>query len=303
MTKQIQNPSFQRHFSDYETFIIAKGFKAKTYQTPVKEFLIWLEQIGISRMKDVTGKEARRYFEYLIERPNQRRAGSLAASTIKSHLSALSMFLENLLMLGEITKGFSIPKFKADDKKEREVMTVDEIKLLYQHSENHLERAILSIGYGCGLRRSELQNLNVSDIQLSTGMLIVRKGKNSKRREVPMSDMVLEAVKSYIIEYRPQFRTKDSQTAFFIGEKGLPMSGESLNKRLKSIISRTNAHALKSKEITLHCLRHSIAHHLMEHKAGIDFIRDFLGHSFSNTAHLYAKKHNYKTKIQQAFTI
>lgn len=290
MNKKIQNPTFQRHLNQYDTYIIAKGFKGKTFQTPVKEFLIWLEQIGITSIKDVTSKELVKYYEYLIERPNQRRAGTLAGNTIKSHLLSLSMFLDNLLTLGELQRGFSIPRLKADDKKEREVLTVEEIKLLYQYSENLLEQVFLSIGYGCGLRRSELQNLNLSDVQLSTGMLVVRKGKGSKRREVPMSDSVLQAVKRYVIEYRPQFLGKEPESAFFISPKGKRINGENLNKTLKKIIARTNTQSLMCREITLHCLRHSIAHHLMEKNAGIDFIRGFLGHSYINTAFIYAKK-------------
>lgn len=301
MPKQIQNTNFQRHFNQYETYLTAKGFKGKTFQTPVKEFLIWLEQIGISKIKEVTSKEAKRYYEYLIERPNQRRSGILAGSTIKMHLFALSKFMDNLLSLGEIQKGFIIQKIKGDDKKEREVLSIEEIKQLYRISENLLEQALLSVGYGCGLRRSEMQNLNLSDVQLTTGMLIVRQGKGSKRREVHMSDIVLQSVKRYLTEYRHQFVGKHTENAFFISVKGKRMSGDNLNRKLKMIIERTNQQNLIDKGITLHCLRHSIAHHLMENNAGIDFIRDFLGHSFSNTAYLYARKNREKARIIKTF--
>ncbi|MEZ0007926.1 integrase/recombinase XerD [Flavobacterium sp. 28YEA47A] len=304
MSKQIQNPNFERHFQNYENLITAKGFKGTdtTYTTPVKEFLIWLESIGISSIKDVTSPNLVKYFEYLIERPNQKRAGILAGNTVKMHLLTLSMFLDNLLMLGELQKGFSIPRFSASDKNPREVLTIDEIRLLYQYSENPLEEAFLSVGYGCGLRRSELQDLNLSDVQLSTGMLVVRSGKGSKRREVPMSDLVLTAVKRYVIEYRPQFLGKEPEAAFFINPSGKRISGENLNKMLRKIIARTSNESLMDKEITLHCLRHSIAHHLMERNAGLDFIRGFLGHSYINTAYIYAKKNKQSKKLIQQVT-
>lgn len=301
MNTQIQNPAFQKHFFQYEQYIEYKRFKAKIYKAPVKEFLIWLEKIGISQIKDVTSKESKNYYEYLIERPNKKKAGTLAGSTIKSHLFALSLFLDNLLKLGEIKKGFVIQKFKANDKKEREVLTIDEIKLLYKHTENMAEQAILSVGYGCGLRRSEMQNLDLSDIQLSRGMLIVRKGKGDKRREVPISDTVLHSLNQYISECRLPTLSIQSETAFFLNSKGKRAKGETLNKALKKLIKRTNDQNLINKEITLHCLRHSIAHHLMEKNAGIDFIRDFLGHKFSNTASLYAKKQRDKLKIIKTF--
>ncbi|NMH26535.1 tyrosine-type recombinase/integrase [Flavobacterium silvaticum] len=300
MTKKIQLPAFEKHFQDFQNLIKAKDPKAShtTYTTPIKEFLIWLERFGIDSIRNVDSKDLQTYSEYLAERPNQRREGTLSSTTIKTHLLALSMFLEHLLTSREIQRGFTIPPFKGNDRKERSVLTVDEIRLLYQYSENLLEEALLSVGYGCGLRRSELQDLNLSDVQLSTGMLIVRKGKNNKRREVPMSDKVLTAVKRYVWEYRTQFLAKTQETAFFLNAVGKRMSGEHLNTTLKRIIERSQNQIIIEKEITLHCLRHSIAHHLMENNAGIDFIRDFLGHSFINTAHLYAKKNNTRTKTR-----
>src|SRR6218665_2735601 len=260
MRNEIQNPFFEKYFTNYENFIIAKGFKGKSYVAPIKEFLIWMERFGITSIKSLTSKEIVCYFEYLIERPNKRRSGTLAGNTIKTHLQALSLFIENLLMCEEIKKGVIIPTFSNDDQKPRNILTIDEVKLLYGQTENLLEKALLSVGYGCGLRRSEMQNLNLADVQLSLGMVIVRSGKGSKRREEPMS-------------------------------------GESLNKALKKIIVTSKNQIILDKKITLHCLRHSVAHHLTENNAGIDFIKSFLGHSYINTAYIYAIKNKKSHKL------
>lgn len=290
MKKQIQNPAFQDHFQDYQTYITAKGFKAKSYTAPVREFLIWMEDFGVASIREVTSREMLGYYEYLIERPNQRRAGGLSGTTIKMHLLCLSFFLDNLLRNDQIPTAFFIPRFSSDDQKPRNVLTVDEVKILYQNTENLLEQALLSAAYGCGLRRSEMAGLNLADVQLTLGMMIVKSGKGGKRREVPMSDTVLQVLKSYVVEYRYQLVSKSSQTAFFLNTRGNRMSGESLNRILKKLISRTQSQVIIDKEITLHCLRHSIAHHLMENNAGIDFIKSFLGHAFINTAYIYAIK-------------
>jgi site-specific recombinase XerD len=290
MKKEIQTPAFRSHLQDYKTFIKSRAFKGKSFITPIVEFLIWMEDFGIVDIRHITSKEMMGYYLYLIERPNQKRAGSLAGNTIKTHLLSLSFFLDNLLAHGHIEKAFIIPKFSSDDQKPRNALTVDEIKILFAQTENHLERALLSMGYGCGLRRTEMENLNGSDVQLSSGMLVVRSGKGSKRREVPMSDSVLQAVKNYVLEYRYPMILKSSESAFFLNKKGSRMSGEAMNQLLKKMIARTKNQIIIDKEITLHCLRHSIANHLMENNAGIDFIKDFLGHSFINTAYIYAVK-------------
>ena len=65
---------------------------------------------------------------------------------------------------------------------------------------------------------------------------------------------------------------------------------------LKEIISRTKNAALMQREITLHSLRHSIAMHLDENGADLEFIQEFLGHSEIDTTHIYAKKNKQKQK-------
>ena len=301
MTKKIiQTPAYQTLYDDFDRYILARDYKlggGKMYQTAVKEFLIWMEQHAVTSIRNIATPDVLRYYEYLISRPNQRKAGTLSSTTIKLHLLAISIFMDNLLKSKVITKGWLIPSYSADDQKPRNYLSVDEVKCLYQHCENPIEKALLSVAYGCGLRRSEIHKLNSNDVLLSSGMLMVRQGKGYKRREVPMSNNVLVELRKYLIEYRQEAaRQRQSNPAFFIDGRGRRMSGETLNNTLKTIIQRTQNQTITDKEITLHCLRHSIANHLAANNAGLDFIRGFLGHSFINTAYIYAAKNKRRTK-------
>jgi integrase/recombinase XerD len=302
MKKTIQTPAFQNLINDYDHFIKVRNYKtgnSEMYQNVVLEFLVWLEESGITKIKSVTSKESVTYFEYLTTRPKQRGAGTLAEKTIKFHLFALGLFVLNLLENKEIEKGFFIPSYSNGNQKPRNVLTVSEIKTVYRYCRNEQERALLSVGYGCGLRRSEIEALDVKDIQLSSGMLIVRKGKGNKRREVPMSDKVVEYLKKYIIEERYQLLVGKTvlEDALFVNSKGKRTSGEQLNEILKRMIEQTQQYDLIQKEITLHCLRHSITNHLGENNAGIEFIRSFLGHSQINTTYLYAIKNKKRKPV------
>jgi integrase/recombinase XerD len=293
MKKTIQTPAFQNLLNDFDSFVKVRNYKqgkGKMYQSAVVEFLIWLEEFGITKITAVTSKESIQYFEYLTTRPKQRGEGTLSEKTIKFHLFALGLFMLNLLENKKIENTFYIPSNGSGDQKPRNVLTVDEVKMVYQYCENDLERALLSVAYGCGLRRSEIESLDTKDVQLTSGMIIVRKGKGSKRREVPMSDSVVGYLKKYLIEERYQKLAGKNQLeeALFINSKGQRMSGEHLNDLLKKMMEQTNNYELIEKEITLHCLRHSIAHHLAENNAGIEFIRRFLGHSEINTTYIYA---------------
>lgn len=302
MKKTIQTPAFQNHLNDYDHFIKVRNYKAgnsEMYQNVVLEFLIWLEESGITKIKSVTSKESVSYFEYLTTRPKKRGAGTLAEKTIKFHLFALGLFVLNLLENKQIEKGFFIPSYSNGNQKSRNVLTVAEIKTVYHYCQSEQERALLSVAYGCGLRRSEIEALDVKDIQLSLGMLIVRKGKGNKRREVPMSDSVIAHLKKYIIEERYQLLAGKTvlEDALFVNSKGKRTSGEQLNETLKRMIEQTQQYELIQKEITLHCLRHSIAYHLGENNAGIEFIRGFLGHSQINTTYLYAIKNKKRKPV------
>jgi site-specific recombinase XerD len=184
-----------------------------------------------------------------------------------------------------------VPKYLRGQQSEMEILTVEQIKELYQASQNALETAVLSTAYGAGLRRTEIHELNITDVLLRDSTLIVQKGKNSKRREVPLSDKVVKDLKDYLHNYRT-LKSKDRK-AFFVNQRGTRMSGNTLNKTVKRIAQRTG---MKT-EISLHTLRRSIATHLAENGAGIYFIQEFLGHSLIDTSHLYAIKRKRNTRL------
>lgn len=303
MKKTIQTPAYESLLIDFDRFIKVRNYKlgkSNMHKTSVSEFLIWLEENGVTKIKEVTSKEVLRYFEYLITRPNQRREGTLSEKTIKLHLYAMGLFMQNLLENKTIDNGFYIPSYGGTGtSKSRNTLSIEEIKLVYAHCQNDLESALLSVAYGCGLRRTELVQLNLRDVQLSNGELIVREGKGSKRRVVPMSDSVVTSIKKYVLgeRYERLMNSNHIEDAFFINPKGKRMTGEYLNETLKKMIEQTGSYELVQKEITLHCLRHSIANHLAENNAGIDFIKKFLGHAEINTAYIYAIKNKKRKPV------
>ena len=84
-----------------------------------------------------------------------------------------------------------IPKYQRTRQEPKEILSVDEVKSMYEACKNLKETALLSCAYGLGLRRSEIVSLQLSDIDVKLGKVIVRSGKGGKRREVPMSDKVI----------------------------------------------------------------------------------------------------------------
>lgn len=289
----IQNTNYQGNYKDFNTFINVVGYKqASQYTKPVQEFLAYLELIGVSSIKKVTPSILINYHEHLSQRPKQRAEGVLSPRTINGHLFGLRLFFDMLLEQGAIQNSFLLPSFIRGEKQERDSLTQDEIKILYSVAESKLERAILSVCYGCGLRRVELKRLDTSAVQFNKGNLIVVKGKFNKRRDVPMSEGVIRDLKDYFIHERPDYLKdkKQHEPAFFVNQKGKRMLGDTLNEVVKEICLRTGHPAILQKSITLHSLRHSLAEHLIQRGASLEFVRLMLGHAEIDTTAIYAIK-------------
>ena len=299
----LYNPVFEALYRDFASMIRTKGYSRginTMYPSCVREFLFFIENKGITTIQQVEATEIIAYHEYLSTRPNQRREGGLSDSMIKSHLFSLRLFFDYLLDIGELDSSPArLPKFTVKRHKERNILTVEEIKQLYASCENMRDIALISVAYGCGLRRNEIYKLDVGDVHLHKGILIVRDSKNHKNRTIPVSDGVLKNLKDYIIYERPKYlqHSKQYENAFFVNERGDRWSGAYMNNRLHKLIERTQNPEIQRKEITLHCLRHSIATHLLDNGATIEFVQQFLGHSDIDTAHIYAKKRKQRMAI------
>lgn len=248
----------------------------------VAEFLEFTKNpIHQIQSKDITN-----YHRYLQERPNRRRAGGLSESFIHHHIYSLKLFFAWQIETGKLAENpISSLEFPSPRSKAREVLTAEEIKALYEATETLKEKAVLSLFYGCGLRRTEGEKLDLKGIHFRSNLLYVREGKGSKRRAVPLSEKVKQDLKSYALKER---NPKGNEMAFITNKIGKRTSGNSYNNILKSILERTE----NKKEITLHSLRHSIATHLLENGLSVEYIRDFLGHKHLESTQIYTRIKN-----------
>jgi integrase/recombinase XerD len=188
-----------------------------------------------------------------------------------------------------------LPKFSIGKSQEREILTVEEIIQVFECCKDKRERAILSLAYGCGLRRSEIKELNLMDVQLSKGMLVVRDGKNHRSRTIPVSNSVAKELREYVLYERTNYLKEDIVThAFIVSDTGQRMTGQYLNDNVRAVMKRTDI----KKHITLHCLRHSIATHMLDKGADIEFVKNFLGHISIDTSHIYSKRRKQRLNLK-----
>jgi len=162
------------------------------------------------------------------------------------------------------------------------VLSKEEVKQILGALTNVKHRMMLSLIYSCGLRRSELLNLKLKDIDSGRGLIIVRQAKGKKDRVVPLSDKILFMLRDYFTAYKPK-------EWLFEGQGGICTYDE---RSLASVLSQAVAKARINKPVTLHWLRHSYATHLLENGTDLRYIQEILGHSRSTTTEIYTHVSN-----------
>lgn len=157
------------------------------------------------------------------------------------------------------------------------VLSKEEVKLLLNIHVNLKHKAMLSLIYSCGLRRSELLNLKLNDIDSKRGLVIIRRAKGRKDRIVPLSNKMLTLLRDYFTACKPK-------NWLFEGQGG---KGQYDERSLASVLKQALEKSRINKPVTLHWLRHSYATHLLESGTDLRYIQEILGHSRSATTEIY----------------
>ncbi|MCH4829750.1 MULTISPECIES: tyrosine-type recombinase/integrase [Flavobacterium] len=237
-------------------------------------------------IKEVTPKEIANYNNYLKEKISQRTKQKLKQKSIYDNMRNLQQYLGYLLELGVIKSSpASHLKFTPiNEKVERFIFNQDQIQELYKVA-NLQEKTILNIAYGCGLRVQEISDLNKEDIRIIENLVIVQKGKNSKRRLVPLTDKITNELNEYLESL------KHKTNEFLINNKARRMSDDTINKHFKKLLLKTEfGKKLKFEELNrigIHSLRHSIATHLLQNGMKLEQVQKFLGHSHIESTEIY----------------
>lgn len=163
-------------------------------------------------------------------------------------------------------KEYKLPKF----------LTRDEVKKILDATENIKHKAILMTIYSCGLRLSELLELQISDIKVKEKLLLIRQSKGNKDRLMVVSAKLLNVLGDYYKIYQPK-------NYLFEGKNTDKYSERSMQQILKSSLRKARVITPAS----IHTLRHSYATHLLESGIDIRIIKDLLGHSNIKTTEIY----------------
>ncbi len=157
------------------------------------------------------------------------------------------------------------------------ILSKQEVKSILDAPHNLKHKAMLSLIYACGLRCGELRKLKPEHIDSKRNVLIIKQAKGRKDRIAPLSDKIIELLRTYYKIFKPK-------VYLFEGA----IVGEEYDERsLQNVLKQSIAKAGIKKPVTLHWLRHSYATHLLESGTDLRYIQEILGHSSSRTTEIY----------------
>jgi integrase/recombinase XerD len=196
--------------------------------------------------------------------------GRVSVDTVVTHVCALRFFCRHVLRRRNVYEDLPYPKRRA---RLPVVLSPDEVQRLIAGAKNLYHRTLLLTLYGAGLRRAEVCELKVRDIDSQRMMLRVERGKGGRDREIPLSPTLLAALRAYYRWMRPQ-------TYLFPGTRhGWRADAPITPKVVWDAVQYAVRAAGLQKRVTPHTLRHSYATHLLEAGADLRTIQLLLGHA------------------------
>ncbi len=235
-----------------------------TYVSQITKFFIYHKEKspGEIRVKDI---ERYNYYCIMMKKRSSSFQNQVISSIKKFYEKMYNMHI-NLEEIERPRKSHPLPK----------VLSKEEINRLLNAIKNIKHKSIISIIYSAGLRRSEVLNLLISDIDSNRMVIVIRNAKGKKDRIAGLSMKILDLLREYYKIYKPGYY-------LFEGQKGGKYSAESIG----NIFKRAKFQAGIEISGGVHILRHSFATHLHESGYDIRIIQEILGHKSSKTTEIY----------------
>jgi integrase/recombinase XerC len=215
---------------------------------------------------------------------NEARKSNLSARSIALRLSAIRGFCSFLVQQDQLTQNpassIQAPKQAKPLPKQ---LNVDEMNQLLDIKEEDLlalrDKAMMELMYSCGLRLSELANLNIKSIQADNQLRVV--GKGNKERLLPIGKVALESLVIWL-KIRPEIATSEEQ-ALFLSIRKNRLGTRQIAKRMKLWATKQNL----EQSVNPHKLRHSFATHVLESSSDLRGVQELLGHANLSTTQVY----------------
>lgn len=251
---------------DYLLKLELKRYSANTVKNYVSSFESFINHFEDKQLNEINEMDIRTYLQGLIQKGLSNSHVNLAINSIKFYYEIVLGMPNRFYSIERPRKEKSLPK----------ILSKEEVLRIIQCTNNIKHKCIVSLLYSSGLRRSELLNLKITNIDSKRMVVLVENAKGNKDRVTVLSPNLLRDLKNYYKEYRPE-------KYLFEGRRGEKYSASSVLSIVKSAAKKAGIH----KRVTPHTLRHSFATHLLENGTDLRHIQLLMGHSSTKTTEIY----------------
>lgn len=258
----------EQRITRYRQWMESRRYSASTievYGNALRVFLLWFNGRDPAELEE--DDLVRFNNEYILKRKCSSSYQNQVVNAIKLYFSMLEKRRLSPDLIHRPKPEKTLPN----------VLSKEEVAKILQNAENPKHLAMFVLIYACGLRRGELLNLKLTDIQSARGIIHIRQSKGRKDRIVPVPGDVVQLLREYYLRHKP---------AVYLFEglaKGEQYGARSLQQAFRRVLDR----AAIAKPATLHWLRHSYATHLLEKGTDLRYIQELLGHKSSRTTEIY----------------
>ena len=271
----------------YEDYLrLEKGLSENSiaaYLRDIRQFSKFcLEEQSIPHPGELVTNAVQQYMQHLYDREIARNSQARMLSGIRSFSKYLR--LENIIE----TDPVELVSSPRPERKLPDVLSIEEVNRIIStvdlsRREGVRNKAMLEVLYSCGLRVTELCELQLSKVDFIDGVVQVI-GKGNKIRTIPIGTTALQAIDDYLAEYRSQLiPMKGHEDTLFLGRQGRGLS----RQMAFTMLRRVAIQAQIRKSISPHTFRHSFATHLIEAGADLRAVQEMLGHEQIATTEIY----------------
>ena len=268
----------------------------------LKKFFVWCLTQNIHCIDQISLDLMDSYMEYLNAYRQALKNTPLCVAQKRNLLTFVKTFVEKMHAKGLIganvlqhielpSKGRALPKALFTQQEIEQILSFP----LQFGVKGCRDRSIMEVFYATGIRRTELQALDIDDVNLTDGLLRVNHGKGGKERIVPISVRACEWIALYLTKVRPQFANIASSSTLFLANNGKAYKPGKLSEMVGRYVKLSGM----KRGGACHLFRHATATIMLDNGAELRHVQEMLGHADISTTQIYT--HVSRTKLGEVY--
>lgn len=260
--------SYRKCPEDFLQKLELKQYSINTAKTYINLFERFINHYKNKELTSINENDIKLYLQLLVQQEKSHSYINQMINSIKFYYEIVLEMPNRFYSIERPIKKEQLPK----------VISLEEVQNIIKNTNNIKHKCIVSLLYSAGLRRGELLNLKLEDIDSKRMVITVKNGKGNKDRLTILSQTVLNDLRVYFKEWEPKIY-------LFESPKGGKYSPNSVIKIIKTASKKAGIR----KNVTPHMLRHSFATHLLENGTDLRYIQVLLGHNSTRTTEVYTQ--------------